>query len=220
MSDALHPPPIELTGCQRIGVLADTHIPHRLSEMPPQVYALLRGSDAILHAGDLETPDILPALQAIAPTYAVRGNLHWQFSTGLHDQDLPLCVTLRAGRHVIWMTHGHISFAYSVLDKLTGIGGRHKLSHINQKLIARLARLKPPEATIVVFGHSHLSCAVPLNGALYFNPGAVCPSAEADTREPPRIGRLTLHDDGRVDCEWHLLGSERPTPAEALLGTR
>ncbi|MCS6848092.1 MAG: metallophosphoesterase family protein [Anaerolineae bacterium] len=207
MSDALHPPVIELNGCRRIGVLADTHIPHRLSEMPPQVYELLRGSDAILHAGDLETTDILPPLQAIAPTYAVRGNLHWQFSTGLHDQDLPLCLTLRAGRHVIWMTHGHISFAHSLMDKFTGIGGRHSLSHINQKLIARLARLKPPEATIVVFGHSHLSCAVRLDGALYFNPGAVSTSAETRSRESPRIGRLTLHDDGRVDYDWQALSA-------------
>lgn len=205
MNDALHPSPIELNGCRRIGVLADTHIPHRLSEMPPRVYELLRGSDVILHAGDLETPDILLPLQAIAPTYAVRGNLHWQFSTGLHDQDLPLCVTLRAGRHMIWMTHGHISFAYSVLDKFAAIGGQHTLSTINQKLIARLARLKPPAATIVVFGHSHLSCAVQLNGALYFNPGAVCASAELKSKETPRLGRLILHDDGSVDYTWHPL---------------
>lgn len=205
MNDALHPPPIELTGCRRIGILADTHIPHRLSEMPSRVYELLRGSDVILHAGDLETPDILLPLQAIAPTYAVRGNLHWQFSTGLHDQDLPLCVMLRVDRHVIWMTHGHISFAHSVLDKFAGIGGRHALSHINQKLIARLARLKPPEATIVVFGHSHLSCAVQRDGALYFNPGAISASAELRSKESPRIGRLTLHEDGHVDYEWQAL---------------
>jgi putative phosphoesterase len=214
VNDALHPPPIELDGCRRIGILADTHIPHRLKAMPPQVYELLRGSDVILHAGDLETPDILPPLQAIAPTYAVRGNLHWQFSTGLHDQDLPLCVTLRAGRHVIWVTHGHISFAHSVLDKFAGIGGRHSLSRINEKLIARLARLKPPEATVVVFGHSHMSCAVRRGGALYFNPGAISASAELRSKESPRIGWLTLHEDGRVDYEWQALDALTTPDAE------
>ncbi|MCL6511484.1 MAG: metallophosphatase family protein [Anaerolineae bacterium] len=202
MSDASHPSTIELPECRYIGVLADTHIPHRLSAMPPQVYDLLGGSDLILHAGDLETPDILPPLQAIAPTYAVRGNLHWQFSTGMHDQDLPLCVTLRVGRHVIWMTHGHISLARSLMDKVTGIGMQHSLAAINQKLIARLARLKPPEADIVIFGHSHLSCAVRLNGTLYFNPGAISASAVERSREGPRIGRLMLRDDGGVEYEW------------------
>ncbi len=180
--------------------------------MPPQVYELLRGSDVILHAGDLETPDILPPLQAIAPTYAVRGNLHWQFSTGLHDQDLPLCMTLRVGRHVIWMTHGHISLAYSLMDKMTSIGARQSLSTINRKLIARLARLKPPEATIVVFGHSHLSCAVHLDGTLYFNPGAISASAETQSKELPRIGRLTLHANGCVEHAWQEIGAPEVEP--------
>ena len=202
MSDAAHLSTIELPECRCIGVLADTHIPHRLSAMPLRVYDLLRGSDLILHAGDLETPDILPPLRAIAPTYAVRGNLHWQFSTGMHDQDLPLCVTLRVGRHVIWMTHGHISLARSLWDKVAGIGAQRSLASINQKLIARLARLKPPEANIVIFGHSHLSCAVPVNGALYFNPGAVSASEVERSRERPRIGWLTLRSDGGVEYEW------------------
>ena len=203
MSDAPHLSTIELPECRCIGVLADTHIPHRLSAMPPQVYDLLRGSDLILHAGDLETPDILPPLQAIAPTYAVRGNLHWQFSTGTHDQDLPLCVTLRIGQHVIWMTHGHISLARSLWDKVAGIGMQRSLATVNQRLIARLARLKPPEASIVVFGHSHLSCAVSLNGVLYFNPGAISASEAERSREGPRIGWLTLHNDGGVEYAWH-----------------
>lgn len=90
--------------------------------MPQRVYDLLRGCDAILHAGDLESPDILPALQHIAPTYAVRGNLHWQFSTGTHDQNLPLALTFRIGAHQLWMTHGHMRFAYSVVDKVLGLG--------------------------------------------------------------------------------------------------
>ncbi len=196
---------VELPNCRHVGVISDTHIPHRLRAMPSKVYELLRGSDVILHAGDLETADILPALQAIAPTYAVRGNLHWQFSTGVHDQDLPLCITLRSAPHVIWLTHGHISLARSMMDKLASLGARRSAVGINQKLIARLVRLKPKDATIVVFGHSHLSCAVRMNGTLFFNPGAVAVSAAERARESPRIGRLTLHPDGRVDYEWFTL---------------
>lgn len=194
---------INLPECRRIGVLADTHIPHRMREMPSRVYDLLCGSDLILHAGDLETPEVLEPLQAIAPTYAVRGNLHWQFSTGAHDQDLPLALTLQAGPHVMWMTHGHMSFAQSVVDKLIGIGARQSLARINQNLIARLARMKPPEATLVVFGHSHLSCAVHLDGALYFNPGAVAVSATELSKEGPRVGWISLHEDGGIEYGWN-----------------
>jgi len=202
VSDARQHVTVELSGCRRVGVLSDTHVPHRLSAIPDRVYELLRGSDVILHAGDLETADILPALQAIAPTYAVRGNLHWQFSTGIHDQDLPLCITLRSGRHVIWLTHGHISLAHSMMDKLASLSAWRSAAGINQKLIARLAGLKPRDATLVVFGHSHLSCAVQVNGTLFFNPGAVAASAAERARETPRIGRLALHPDGCVTYEW------------------
>jgi phosphoesterase, MJ0936 family len=205
VSDAGQHITVELPNCRYVGVISDTHIPHRLAAMPSRVYELLRGSDVILHAGDLETTDILPALQSIAPTFAVRGNLHWQFSTGVHDQDLPLCITLRSGPHVIWLTHGHISLACSMMDKLASLGAQRSATGINQKLIARLARLKPAEATIVVFGHSHLSCAVQMNGTLFFNPGAVAASASERARETPRIGRLILHPAGRVEHEWFVL---------------
>ena len=191
--------------CRRIGVLADTHIPHRMKAMPPRVYDLLRGCDVILHAGDLETPDILDALRQIAPTYAVRGNLHWQFSTGTHDQDLPLALTFKIGRQVVWMTHGHISFAYSVVDKAKSIGERRTLAQVNRALIDRLRRMKPIDATVVVFGHSHLSCAVTIYGVLYFNPGAVTSSELQLSKELPRIGFLNFDNDGNVTCEWEAL---------------
>ncbi len=197
--------PIVLDGCKRIGVLADTHIPHRMKEMPPRVYELLRGCDVILHAGDLESTEILEPLRAIAPTYAVRGNLHWQFSTGTHDQDLPVTLTFRVGKQVIWMTHGHMRFAYSVVDKVMGIGEKRSLSRVNKALIARLQRLKPKDATVVIFGHSHLSCAANIDDVLYFNPGAVTSSATQKSKEQPRVGFLNVGDDGAIAYEWREL---------------
>lgn len=169
--------------------------------MPARVYEAFAGCDVILHAGDLESPDILAPLKRIAPTYAVRGNLHWQFSTGTHDQDLPLSLMLRAGARTIWMTHGHMSFAHSVFDKVLGFGERHTPNLVNRHLITRLSRMRPPEASIVVFGHSHLSCAEWRDDVLYFNPGAVSPSAERHSKEAPRVGVLTLDGDG-VAYAW------------------
>lgn len=202
----LHPDKaIDLRQARNFAVISDTHVPHRLPAMPQKLFDMLKGCDAILHAGDLESTNILPALEAIAPTYAVRGNLHWQYSTGHHDQGLPLALTLQARNHVIWMTHGHISFAYSVLDKFKGFQQRRSMARVNEALVTRLARMKPANATIVIFGHSHLSCATTINGTLYFNPGAVSNSAERKARQGPRIGFLRLCDDGHVEYEWKAL---------------
>ena len=54
---------------KRVGVISDTH-----GLLRPEAVALLRGSDFIIHAGDIGAPDILSALGAIAPVTAVRGN--------------------------------------------------------------------------------------------------------------------------------------------------
>ena len=41
----------------------------------PEALLALRGSEHILHAGDIGPPDILERLREIAPVIAVRGNV-------------------------------------------------------------------------------------------------------------------------------------------------
>jgi len=53
----------------RIGLVSDTH-----GLLRPEVAAFLRGSDHIVHGGDICDPSIIAALQAWAPVTAVRGN--------------------------------------------------------------------------------------------------------------------------------------------------
>ena len=53
-----------------IGVISDTH-----GLLRPQALRLLEGADAIIHAGDIGDPAIIPALQALAPVTAIRGNI-------------------------------------------------------------------------------------------------------------------------------------------------
>jgi putative phosphoesterase len=53
----------------RIGLISDTH-----GLLRPEALAYLRGTDHILHAGDIGDAAILKALAAIAPLTAVRGN--------------------------------------------------------------------------------------------------------------------------------------------------
>ena len=61
---------IENKGRVRLGLISDTHGLFR-----PEVRALFKGVDYILHAGDIGKPAVLQELQKIAPVTAVTGNL-------------------------------------------------------------------------------------------------------------------------------------------------
>jgi putative phosphoesterase len=53
-----------------IGVISDTH-----GLLRPEALAVLRGSEHIIHAGDVGAPEILEQLAAIAAVTAIRGNI-------------------------------------------------------------------------------------------------------------------------------------------------
>ena len=52
-----------------VGVISDTH-----GLVRPEAVAALRGSELIIHAGDVGGPEVLEELGRIAPVVAVRGN--------------------------------------------------------------------------------------------------------------------------------------------------
>jgi putative phosphoesterase len=54
----------------QIGVISDTH-----GLLRPEALAALRGSDLIIHAGDVGDPGILENLATIAQVTAIRGNI-------------------------------------------------------------------------------------------------------------------------------------------------
>jgi putative phosphoesterase len=56
-----------------VGVISDTH-----GLLRPEAVALLRGSEHIIHAGDIGSPEIISALERIAPVTAIRGNVDAQ----------------------------------------------------------------------------------------------------------------------------------------------
>src|SRR5215469_14134241 len=63
-------------GCKHfmiVGVISDTHGLFR-----PEAIEALRGSEHIIHAGDIGAPEIIPALEKIAPVSAIRGNVDRQ----------------------------------------------------------------------------------------------------------------------------------------------
>ena len=79
-----------------IGVISDTH-----GLLRPEALDALRGSDLILHAGDIGSPDILPALATIAPVIAVRGNI----DTNEWCQSIPETLVVEVGEAKLCLTH-------------------------------------------------------------------------------------------------------------------
>jgi hypothetical protein len=79
-----------------VGVISDTH-----GLLRPQAVAALRGSDLIVHAGDVGSPEILDELRTVAPTYAVRGNV----DRGAWAESLPLTAVVEAGPHQLYVLH-------------------------------------------------------------------------------------------------------------------
>jgi len=84
---------IDLPDATRIGLISDTH-----GLMRPEALDALRGSQLIIHAGDIGKGAILDELRAIAPVVAVRGNI----DTG---SDLPLTQVVAAGPAIIYVLH-------------------------------------------------------------------------------------------------------------------
>jgi len=80
----------------RIGLISDTH-----GLLRPEAVKALSGVEHIIHAGDVGDPDILTALQAIAPITAVRGNV--DYGPGLSD--LPLTNAVQIGDVSIYAIH-------------------------------------------------------------------------------------------------------------------
>jgi putative phosphoesterase len=79
-----------------LGVISDTH-----GLLRPEAIQALRGSDRILHAGDVGDPHILEALAQIAPVTAVRGNV----DTGSWARALPENEIVETNGASIYMLH-------------------------------------------------------------------------------------------------------------------
>jgi len=80
----------------RIGLISDTH-----GLLRPQALDVLRGSDLIIHAGDVGKPEILDSLRALAPVVAVRGNVDKEDWA----RTLPETAVAEAGAVSIYVLH-------------------------------------------------------------------------------------------------------------------
>jgi uncharacterized protein len=156
----------------RIAVLSDTHSPRRWKRCPPRVAAVLQGVDLILHAGDVCLAETLDELGSFAPVLAVRGN-----------------------------NDGEDIAAWGAPDVLeTELAGLSiAMLHDSGPAPGRGVRLRRrfPNASLVVFGHSHIPWDELYDGQRAFNPGS-----PSDRRRQPRgtMGELLIQDGKLVSA--------------------
>ncbi|HEY7320079.1 MAG TPA: metallophosphoesterase family protein [Candidatus Binatia bacterium] len=79
-----------------IGLISDTH-----GLVRPQALAALEGVEQIIHAGDIGKPEVIVALQGIAPVAAIRGNI----DRGVWARRLPNTKLIKIGGKRIFVIH-------------------------------------------------------------------------------------------------------------------
>jgi putative phosphoesterase len=148
----------------RLGVIADNH-----GYLDPRVLELFAGVARILHAGDVIDPEILVALEVVAPLTAVAGNMD------------PEELAARLPREMAGEACG-VRFAlghkYKRLTKLLAAG----------KIEGLTAGAMPD---LVVYGHDHTPATAWIEGTLYLNPGSASAPEEEDDDPTVAIVEIT-----------------------------
>lgn len=140
-----------------VAVIADTHLPKGTRRLPDRCVELIRGADALVHAGDVSTAGELEAIRVIGPpVHAVHGNV----------DDATLCATLPAEL---------------VLDlEGRGVAVIHDAGPRRGRLERLAARF--PDAEAAIFGHSHIPLHETRPGFQIFNPGSPTERRRSPTR--------------------------------------
>jgi len=79
-----------------LGIISDTH-----GLLRQEALLALKGSDLIIHAGDVGNPEIIQTLKSLAPVFAVRGNV----DTEPWAKALPETEVIEAGPATIYVLH-------------------------------------------------------------------------------------------------------------------
>lgn len=143
----------------RLGIISDTH-----DLLRPEVFAVFAEVDHILHAGDIGSPDILTALEALAPVTAVYGNTDGSEIRGR----VPAVQSLRLDGFDIVVTHGD-QFGSPTPEKLNAAF---------------------PTAEIIIYGHTHKPLIANVDVVVtVMNPGGAGPGRFG---LPPSVGIMEL----------------------------
>jgi putative phosphoesterase len=143
----------------RVGLVSDTH-----GSLRPEIFSVLEGVDAVIHAGDVEDPDHLADLAAIAPVTAVSGNVDRHDVRAVAPEEAVVDI---AGVRVA-VIHGH-------------------QVHPDYRLLLR----RFPDARVIVHGHTHVPRCLAVGEVLIVNPGA---AGKAQKGHAPSVAILEVAD--------------------------
>jgi putative phosphoesterase len=156
----------------QLAIISDTHMPKGRRALPAECVERLRSADAILHAGDLVTLEVLELLESLGPpVHAVHGNV-----------DEP-----------------EVRIRLPAVRVVEAEGARIVMTHDGGPAAGRLARMRRryPDADAVVFGHSHIPLHEHADGFHVFNPG----SPTERRRAPRHTMGIATALDGRLEFE-------------------
>jgi putative phosphoesterase len=142
-----------------IGIISDTH-----GKLDPRILPLFEGVEHILHAGDVGGPEIVRALETVAPVTAVIGNMDW-------------CVPYRLFER---REFGGRKFLIT-----------HQVGDPGDPLRQVREKVETEKPDVVVFGHTHVMCAERHSGVLFFNPGS---ASRRKAGHPLSIARIEVGD--------------------------
>ena len=128
----------------RVGLISDTH-----GKLRNEVFQHFQGVDHILHAGDIGDPEIITALETIAPVHAVHGNTDDFAVRRLYGEQVEVEL---AGKRIM-LVHGHL------------------LSLKPASLRTAFAN-----ADVIVHGHTHQPLYDDATRPIVINPGAAGPA--------------------------------------------
>jgi len=132
---------------KKVGLISDTHIPTRASEIPSRIFEVFQNVDFIIHAGDLVEWRVIDELERLAPVCAVYGNMD-----GIDIREgLPELNELRIYDWRLGVTHDP--------GVLFGVGTMREIA-------------KEHNYDVLVHGHTHRSNIRWENRRLFINPGS------------------------------------------------
>jgi len=131
-----------------IYVIADTHIPERVSRLPQKFVEKVKKDDLILHAGDFTDLKTYRDLKSLATLYAVCGNM-----------DYPEIKKLLPAKEVL-------EFSGCKIGLIHGSGSPFNLAE-------KIFREFDENLDVIIFGHSHSPYNLKHGRTLLINPGSL-----------------------------------------------
>lgn len=167
----------------RYGLISDTH-----GGLHPRVFTEFADVEAIFHAGDLAGDHLLAELEALAPTYAVRGNCD---PAGVA---LPLLRVLEFPFGGLILTHSHLL---------------HNLSGDPEGLARHFRDFYP---RVIIYGHTHRAMVRAVEDIWIVNPGSAGRPRFHDSASVMRM----LWDEETDTLEFERIDLEYPLASPAL----